>query len=81
MPAHRIYHCCKKTSYCIITNEYGFKLKKGMKTMNKKEEIISRIEKLSDKQFELLMALYSQQERESVQVSQSARRSFLQPSA
>ena len=49
--------------------------------MNKKEEIINRIEKLSDEQFELLIALYSQQEQESVQASQSERPSFLQPSA
>ena len=47
--------------------------------MNKKDELIKRIEKLTDKQFELLIALYSQQEQEFVQVSQSDCPSFPQP--
>ena len=49
--------------------------------MNKvaKEELIDRIEKLSPEQFELLISLYSQQEQEFVQASQSDHPSFLQP--
>ena len=56
-------------------------LKKGMYIMNKKEEIIRRIEKLTDEQFELLMNLFAQQEQESAQASQSVHQTFLQPSA
>lgn len=49
-------------------------------TMNKKQELIERIEKLTDKQFELLIHLFFQQEQESVRVSQSEHRSFAEPS-
>jgi hypothetical protein len=49
-------------------------------TMNKKQELIERIEKLTDKQFELLINLFAQQELKSVRVAQSERRSFFQPS-
>ena len=35
--------------------------------MNKKQEIIERIQKLTPEQLELLIALYSQQEQEFVQ--------------
>ena len=55
--------------------------KKGMyKPMTKKQDIINRIEKLTDKQFELLINLFSQQEQESVQVVQVEHPSFLQSS-
>ena len=50
-------------------------------TMNKRQEILDRIEKLSDKQIELLIALYSQQEQESVPIVPVEHQSFLQPSA
>ena len=42
--------------------------------------IIERIEKLTDEQFELLITLYSQQERESVPISPVEHPSFLRPS-
>ena len=42
---------------------------RDVKTMEKKQELINRIEKLTDKQFELLISLFSQQEQESVRVS------------
>ena len=48
--------------------------------MNKRQELITRIEKLTDKQFELLINLYSQQEQEFVRVSQSEHRSSFEPS-
>ena len=34
--------------------------------MNKKQEIIERIEKLTDEQFEMLISLFAQQEQNSV---------------
>lgn len=40
-------------------------------TMNKKQDLINRIEKLTDRQIELLIHLFSQQEQESAQASQS----------
>ena len=46
--------------------------------MNKKQELIDRIEKLTPEQFELLIALYSQQEQEFVRASQAAPPSFPQ---
>jgi hypothetical protein len=49
--------------------------------MNKRKELIERIEKLTPEQFELLIDLWLQQEQESVRVSQSDRQTFLQPSA
>ena len=54
---------------CYRTTEQTF-LKKGMSNMNKKQELIERIEKLTPEQFELLIALYSQQEQEFVRASQ-----------
>ena len=48
--------------------------------MEKKQDLINRIEKLTDEQFELLIYLYSQQEQESVRVSQFEHPSFSQPS-
>ena len=47
--------------------------------MNKKQELISRIEKLTDEQFEMLITLFAQQEQEFVRVAQVDRQSFLQP--
>ena len=52
---------------------------KGMLKMNKKQELIERIEKLSDEQFELLIALYSQQELKSVPTVPIERQTFPQP--
>ena len=49
--------------------------------MNKRKELIERIEKLTEEQFELLINLWIQQERESVPVSQSDHQTYLQPSA
>ena len=46
----------------------------------RKQNLIERIEKLSEEQFELLIALYSQQEQESVPIFQAELPSFLQPS-
>ena len=46
----------------------------------KKQDLINRIERLTDKQFELLIALYSQREQESVRVSQFEHPSSSQPS-
>ena len=63
----------------MITKEI---MRKECSTMNnKKEEIIKRIANLTDEQFEMLIALYSQQEQEFVQDGQSEHPSFLQPSA
>ncbi len=52
--------------------------RKECTTMNKKQELIERIEKLTDEQFEMLISLFAQQEQESVQVDQSDRQTFLQ---
>ena len=48
--------------------------------MDKKQELIKRIEKLTNEQFDLLIALYSQQEQEFVRVAQFESQTFLQPS-
>lgn len=53
--------------------------RKECTTMNKKQELIERIEKLTDEQFEMLISLFAQQEQESVQVWQSDHQTFLQP--
>lgn len=50
---------------------------KGMYFMNKKQELIERIEKLTDAQFELLIALYSQQDQEFVQDAPIEHQTFL----
>ena len=55
-------------------------VRKECKTMDKKQDLIERIEKLTDKQFELLISLFSQQEQESVRVGQVEHQSFLQSS-
>ena len=52
--------------------------RKECKPMDKKQNLIERIEKLTPEQFELLIALYSQQEQESAQVFQSEPQTFLQ---
>ena len=49
--------------------------------MEKKQQIIDRIEKLTDEQFELLISLFSQQEQESAQASQFEPLTSFQPSA
>ena len=54
--------------------------RKECETMNKKQELIDRIEKLTPEQFELLIALYSQQEQEFAQVAPIEPLSFPQPS-
>ena len=52
--------------------------RKECKQMNKKEELIDRIEKLTAEQFELLIALYAQQEQEFVRVAPAERQTFLE---
>lgn len=51
------------------------------KKMNKRQELIDRIEKLTPEQFEQLIALWIQQEQESAPTSQSDHQTCLQPSA
>ena len=53
---------------------------RDVKTMEKKQDLINRIEKLTDKQFELLISLFSQHEQETVRVSPPEHPSFSQPS-
>ena len=54
---------------------------KGMyKPMDKKQDLINRIEKLTDEQFELLISLYSQQSQEFVQDGQVEHPTFLESS-
>ena len=53
--------------------------RKECTTMNKKQELIERIEKLTDEQFEMLISLFAQQEQEFVQGGQSDHQTFLQP--
>lgn len=65
----------------MVLNLRTHVLLKGMYTMNKKDELIERINMLTDEQFEKLILLYSQQEQESVQAAQVDRQTFLQPSA
>lgn len=65
----------------MVLNLRTHVLLKGMYTMNKKDELIERINMLNDEQFEKLILLYSQQEQESVQVAQVDHQTFLQPSA
>lgn len=55
-------------------------LRKECQTMDKKQELIQRIENLTDEQFELLIALYFQQEQEFVPDAQFEPPTFLQPS-
>jgi hypothetical protein len=70
---------------CFIYNCLEFKgtdvRRKDCEIMNKREELIGRIEKLTDEQFKLLINLWIQQERESVPISQSDHQTSLQPSA
>ena len=65
----------------MVLNLRTHVLLKGMYTMNKKDELIERLNMLTDEQFEMLILLYSQQEQESVQAAQVDRQTFLQPSA
>ena len=53
--------------------------RKESEIMNKTQELIERIEKLTPEQFEMLIALYSQQEQEFAQASQVEPLSFPQP--
>ena len=69
---HILYNCRNK-------REHTFARKECL-TMNKKQELIERIEKLTDAQFELLITLYSQQEQEFVPDVPVERPTFLQPS-
>lgn len=50
-------------------------------TMNKVEELIERINQLTPEQFEELIALWTQQEQESVPIVPADRQTLLQPSA
>ena len=52
---------------------------KGIFPMTKKQNIIDRIENLSEEQFELLLTLYSLQEKESAQAVPIGNPSFFQP--
>ena len=54
--------------------------RKECQAMNKKQELIQRIENLTDEQFELLIALYSQQEQEFAPIVLIEPQTFLQPS-
>lgn len=65
----------------MVLNLRTLVLMKGMFLMNKKDELIERINMLNDEQFEMLILLYSQQEQESVQGAQVDLQTFLQPSA
>lgn len=65
----------------MVLNLRTHVLLKGMYTMNKKDELIERINMLNDEQIEKLILLYSQQEQESVQAAQVDHQTFLQPSA
>ena len=52
---------------------------KGMcKPMDKKQDLINRIEKLTDEQFELLISLYFQQDLKFAQDGQVEHPTFLQ---
>ena len=63
----------------VITSEQTYVRKKGTcEPMNKKEELIERINNLSPEQFELLISLYSLQEQESVQAVPVGNPSFFQ---
>ena len=68
-----VYNCHKSKNKCSK--------RKDCSPMNKRQELIERIDKLTPEQFELLIALYSQQEKEFVQASQFEHPSFLEPSA
>ena len=46
-----------------------------------RQELIERIEKLTPEQFEMLIDLWTQQEQESVPISQSDHQTLMQPSA
>ena len=65
----------------MVLNLRTLVLMKGMFLMNKKDELIERINMLNDEQFEMLILLYSQQEQESVQGAPVDLQTFLQPSA
>ena len=68
----------KKVYIIYHISEHMFLRKECITIMNKRQDIINRIEKLTDKQFELLIHLFSQQEQESARVSQFEHPSFSQ---
>ena len=70
----QIKYNCHKTNRTLVL------IRKECALMNKKQELIERIEKLTPEQFELLIALYSQQEQEFVRACQVEHQSFLQSS-
>ena len=75
------YHYSGYSLLCIIRQTRTLVLQeRNVLTMNKRQDLINRIEKLTDKQFELLINLFSQQEPESVPVSQPEHRSSFQSS-
>lgn len=55
--------------------------RKDCATMSKTEELLQRIENLTQEQFELLIDLYFQQDQEFVPNVQVERQTLLQPSA
>lgn len=85
-----VFYFHKITTFTIVLtiqikynchNNRTYVRKKGTcEPMNKKQELIERIEKLTPEQFELLIALYSQQEQEFVRAVPIEHPSFLQPS-
>ena len=69
----------KKILVILMKNPFSPAKKFQTERMNKKQEIIERIEKLSEEQFELLIALYSQQEQEFVPNARFEPLTFPQP--
>ena len=67
-----------KLNIIVVEQENKCSYRKECESMNKKQELIERIEKLTPEQFELLIALYSQQEQEFAQASQVEPPSFPQ---
>ena len=65
----------------IIVENICLTEERNCETMSKKENLLKRIEQLTEKQFEMLIYLYFQQEREFAQVVQSDHQTFLEPSA
>lgn len=53
--------------------------RKECEIMNKRQEIIERIEKLTPEQFEVLLTLYSLQEQESAQAVPVGNQSYFVP--
>ena len=66
-----------KLNIIVIEQQNKCSYRKECEQMNKAQELIERIEKLTPEQFEQLITLYSQQYQEFVQVSQVEPPSFL----